>query len=603
MRTCSFALIVALSLSLLLCAATGTAVAAATTPTSGSVRLNAAQLKTVNGIRCGRIGRTWQAGASLRTRFISHTRRAANLAIMARSATGDRRTRLLAQARLYRTRAAQGRVPCTQPNGARKLPLASRLRVTGAQCGRIGRSWYSGALSRGYFVSNVQQYRNFKVQAAFARSTALATRMTRLSSSYFARHRKYSASCSRAGSSKLRFGLVGAAGLGLTAPDDAAAKGRAVVTAAGGSNLDVVTASGTSRDALVAGSAEIAKFLIAPNGQAYVLFNEATGLDGEGSISNQGCLLARVPRSSGVPACIDTQSNLKSISSYNGSPQVNPPIQFDGSGAVYYKAVASDGKNLLRRRSSSGVRDLIADKNVYVDHFFVTPDGSVFVFGTTQSTSTNWIRRITPDGGLQVLSEDAGASWFARFPDGNVYFQLSSRLAGNGIARYLPATGALDPQRWIGGPTDHFDQAACNCTMNMGSGFAFTANGAAFAADGNRTFIQWYPSVVAVSSSIAKPSVFAAVGNDLYVAGLDGSGHHALLVRDSITGSEQTLLDAGAEIEMYHLNYAPSKGLVYFDGLRFADNKYVIGSIDVSTRQVTVLSSPGARWDDFQTFS
>jgi hypothetical protein len=43
-------------------------------------------------------------------------------------------------------------------------------------------------------------------------------------------------------------------------------------------------------------------------------------------------------------------------------------------------------------------------------------------------------------------------------------------------------------------------------------------------------------------------------------------------------------------------------GKVLFAGLRFADNEYVFGSIDVGTGAVEVLSSTGQKWQDFQTF-
>jgi hypothetical protein len=39
-----------------------------------------------------------------------------------------------------------------------------------------------------------------------------------------------------------------------------------------------------------------------------------------------------------------------------------------------------------------------------------------------------------------------------------------------------------------------------------------------------------------------------------------------------------------------------------FDGLRFADNKYVFGQVDLGTNQLNIFSTLTSKWDDFQGF-
>jgi hypothetical protein len=41
---------------------------------------------------------------------------------------------------------------------------------------------------------------------------------------------------------------------------------------------------------------------------------------------------------------------------------------------------------------------------------------------------------------------------------------------------------------------------------------------------------------------------------------------------------------------------------VMFDGLRFADNNYVLGSIDLGTHQVRTVATSSVKWADLQTF-
>jgi hypothetical protein len=39
-----------------------------------------------------------------------------------------------------------------------------------------------------------------------------------------------------------------------------------------------------------------------------------------------------------------------------------------------------------------------------------------------------------------------------------------------------------------------------------------------------------------------------------------------------------------------------------FDGLRFEANTYVVGRVDLSTREVAATPVTGQKWSDFQTF-
>jgi len=54
------------------------------------------------------------------------------------------------------------------------------------------------------------------------------------------------------------------------------------------------------------------------------------------------------------------------------------------------------------------------------------------------------------------------------------------------------------------------------------------------------------------------------------------------------------------QIEIYHLSYNASDNSVWFDGLQFSDNQYVIGNVNLSTHQVTVVNGDTQKWSDLQ---
>ena len=82
----------------------------------------------------------------------------------------------------------------------------------------------------------------------------------------------------------------------------------------------------------------------------------------------------------------------------------------------------------------------------------------------------------------------------------------------------------------------------------------------------------------------AVQKIFAAqsVGSDLVLAGLDSNGQNITNLYDTATGLEAPVFGPANEIEIYHLTYVPETHKMLFDGLRFSDNKYILGEIDFS---------------------
>jgi hypothetical protein len=409
----------------------------------------------------------------------------------------------------------------------------------------------------------------------------------------------------------LRFDFTGAQGLAMR--QTRASTARVATLAATGttdttaaiSNLGVVTPTGLTRDAVVSGDATISNFLIAPNGKVYVVFRTRVNLDDTSQDTNNGCLLAEVDPSTGTPRCIDS-----TLSYINWQEDGNPPVQFDASGAAYYLGSTTSGNVVLRRYDSGATTNLIND-NVYVSDFVVLPDGSVIVTGSTASTGTSWTRRITPTGGLQTLFNKTWA--LALFPDSNVYF--FSQASAYDIYRFLTDTMQLDPAAWLDGggfgSTAHFHCGAPWLPNTSSPTCIFDAHKRAVTSDGqvfvrNRgeaRLFKVYPTYEGVNlSTVAETVLLRAVGTQVLVVGRSANGANLLTKYDPATGAETPLIDAGNEIELYHLNPVDDTTAM-FDGLRFSDNTVVVGQIDVTTGQVTVVNTLTSKWEDFQTFT
>ena len=71
---------------------------------------------------------------------------------------------------------------------------------------------------------------------------------------------------------------------------------------------------------------------------------------------------------------------------------------------------------------------------------------------------------------------------------------------------------------------------------------------------------------------------------------------------DPVKGSETVLVGNGGEVEIYNVRWSPSNDRIYFDGLRFSDNKYVLGYVNNTTLEVQMTPSP-FKVGAFRTFA
>ena len=375
--------------------------------------------------------------------------------------------------------------------------------------------------------------------------------------------------------------------IGLAAPDDTTS----------GSGLLAVTSAGTVSEAMTTGSAKVQQFYTAPNGRFYVLFQQKTALVSGGA----ACLLAEVIPSTGIPICID--ESLSSIWWSSSSSTATDPVQFDAQGNIYYQGVDSGTKTSLRRYSA-GVRTDLVNDNVTVSSFMVLDDGSVIYSGTTRATQAKYVRRITTTGGVETLVGTGEATFIRKFADGNIYMGVWSN-DNNGVLRFLTSTGTMDSKAWIAGSLNNKSQEATNSistlcpppgssatqsfcgwygaylmdSFNLKSGVSVALTGSW--GTSNKQLYRYTPDVARITTSLSGVTIAREAGNVLALTGLNAAGKNITSLYDPSNNQETVVIDAATEIELYNLTYVASTNKLMFNGLRFADNKYVVGEISL----------------------
>lgn len=372
-----------------------------------------------------------------------------------------------------------------------------------------------------------------------------------------------------------------------------------------GSGLLAVNRDGTVVDAVQTGTANIRDFYAAPNNKFYVVFSGARPLYTGGP----NCLLAEVDADSGNPVCVDSQvasvTTSFGMTGPYGMTSGNSPIQFDNSGNVYYVGmIANSGGGpvvwALRKSVNGVVTNLISDY-VSIRDFVVLGDGTVVMSGTTTSTQTSWVRKVSPSGTLTNLSATSASTFLRKFADGNVYMGFNGNSTG--VRRYLAATGALDPKWWIfqsDFEETHFvTSSICqgNTAWRLYPGFCSTqasfmsasfnvGSSTTLVVAGMRggqgtTLMQYYPTVDPVLTSVRNVTLAQMVGRKLVLAGTTAESVNTLTVLDLDTYQETVLIDASNEIEIYNMSYIVATNKIMFNGLRFADNTFVVGEVDM----------------------
>ena len=351
-----------------------------------------------------------------------------------------------------------------------------------------------------------------------------------------------------------------------------------------GSGLLALSAAGIPTEALEDGSdllnwREIEHFYSAPSGKYYVVFSSMVPLVPDGP----ECLLAVVDASNGVPTCID--GDLNGISWDYSYSEKGGPIQFDDAGAIYYKGYDSNWNTVLRRNSGGVIKDLITKS--WLGAWYVRGDGTVFITGSSE-TGTEWTRRLSPGDSIKTLVA-ASTSWFYEFPDRNVY--IGDCQSGD-ICRYVSSADEVDERPWVDyrypweedGPDPYhnlYDICGDDWCYLSGANKFFTVLGQEVYLE-NGDLWRLYPDVRKANSVVDRISLSERYLTSFILAGTDSNGVNYLTLYETGGDKETILIDEQNEIEMFTMSYVSSTNKVMFSGLRFADNEYVVGEIDLS---------------------
>jgi hypothetical protein len=369
-----------------------------------------------------------------------------------------------------------------------------------------------------------------------------------------------------------------------------------------GSKLLAISTTGAVSDAISSGTAVVKDFYSAPNGNVYIVFESKVELTTGGTT----CLLAVVDVSTGVPTCVD--STLDSVSwglGYN-TDTGNSPIQLDASGAVYF-AGRVGSSSVLRKAQNGAITDLIND-NVTLQDFIVQSDGTVIVAGYTTSSQVRWLRRISAAGGLKNLTIGTVFSLW-RFADGKVYAGLWGD-PNFGWKRYSTDLDALEDKYWISGningvsrdayfKLDSLDSIADCSGTNLSKNTSFCGwyggmVNPVFNVLGQKTFgvagstgqvrqlWQYFPTVEKTNvTAISSVTLAQQVITTIILSGTSSTGSNILSLYDTSSKQETVVMDGSNEVEIYSMSYSQKKNAVMFAGLRFSDNKYVVGEVSL----------------------
>jgi hypothetical protein len=359
-------------------------------------------------------------------------------------------------------------------------------------------------------------------------------------------------------------------------------------------------ADGSQSDPLINGSLTVDNFYIAPNDEVFATLSSKQPLVTGGT----PCLLIKVNAIDGVPSCID--STLNSIQFGNFQSGINskailpPPIQFDSSSNIYYLGGTDTGNTVLRKYSNGTSSDLI-NSNIQISSYYVVKNGDVVICGGTQSSNTDWLRKISASGQLSTISNGVMCNFMKQFTDGKLWIGSWGKGDGGpmGVLKYDLSSGKLTS--W----TESWDTSKRIPELKVqeipesdaSQGFRQAGNGAfvkdifvfptakatwAIAGQNNKTsLVRYAPSILFAETSISSYQMGVRVLNTLVLTGTDAQEKNKLILYDIQSGFENVIFDGSNEIEIYDMVFIAGSNTLMFSGLRFSDNQYVVGKVSL----------------------
>jgi len=409
--------------------------------------------------------------------------------------------------------------------------------------------------------------------------------------------------------------------------------GAQVVYLDGSKHLKKIDVDGNVSNVFTATNPAIDQILFNQQGDLFIAFPQSMGGPGGqgGVVLNDGYSFIIAKATPSNNSLIGVDHEISQLSWW--SDICSPNIQVDAAGNAYYfgyefsQTPGPNGMKIKLRKYVNGttnVLDLIPSDNIMIKSWYVRGDGTVLMAGRTESTASDWFRKLSPAGNLShIISPPVVPSFIVTFPDDMVYVGLQT-WTYNGADYYWPGVYRLpsdlsNPQfafpyignsnYFAGGPqppgppspqsqifmpeydvqevmaghggtwSDAFSQ--CNgaairqyvtTSKNGVPDKVFVTSGQNWS--GGKTLVQYYPTVEIIKlAGIETVTLIEALGDKLVIAGSQGS-REKLILYDPANGAEIDLLNE--DIEIYHLQTMYT-GHIWFDGLKFTGNKYIAG--------------------------
>jgi hypothetical protein len=370
----------------------------------------------------------------------------------------------------------------------------------------------------------------------------------------------------------------------------------------GSSGFYKIEADGGQSDPLINGDVDVSNFYIAPNDAVYAVLSSKQPLV-TGGVE---CLLVKIDSSSGIPTCVD--STLERISWPYNEPGVNtegilpPPIQFDNKGRIYYLGSNQSGNAVLRHVERGTPTDLI-NQNIEVSSFYVAPNGDVIHCGRTNSSSVNWIRKLSSSGQLSTIKSKGTCMFMQKFSDGNLW--IGSWNGAMGVLRYSLTQNKLLTSPFgnsgssygLGTPDIDLNKYREEYQIND-SNYGFYGYSGAKLVDsfnfpstkqswvlagwpGTTDLVRYTPSLMIAETSLSSYAMGRRVLNTLILTGIDRNEVNRLILYDTQSGNETVVFDGSNEIEIYDMVFVAGTNKLMFSGLRFSDNQYVVGEVSL----------------------
>jgi hypothetical protein len=316
----------------------------------------------------------------------------------------------------------------------------------------------------------------------------------------------------------------------------------------------------------------------------------------------RGCALARIPRVRSEAMCVGGATQMGGSST---PYKKNPLIQFDAAGRVYFVVWVSDrslsngGRHELRRLNTDDSITQITNGPVFLTNFLVLKNGDVLFTGSTATNSLRWARNyVAATGSVSAISDSRGVAmsdeiYLFQAPNGAPYVITPFGGIGPAIYRYI-SDGLVDPRPWFAaagnGAYFNYTGAENSAAPICGNTLALGSSSYLLGICDNK-IIEFFPSpqVLKDPSLIKTVTKFIAVSNTTaLVFGLDLAGTNKIVLYNRTANTETILYhrpnlpnsQATAEVEVYNVAPVLKSGRVYFDGLRFSDNKFIFGYID-----------------------